>query len=392
VVASVPSHRTTDRPYGPTEEFRLRAARFLLPTCAVLLLPAACATDPAPAAPDTGTVQVEATDDRCAPSRTELTAGVTTLSITNGGSQVTEVYVYDGDRVVTEKENIGPGTSYDLAVDLPAGSYVLACKPGMVGDGIRTELVVSGEAAGEDPAAAQAAQDYRDWVTAQADELVPAVEAFAAAVRSGDVEGAKALYAPSREPWERIEPVAESFGDLDPRMDAREADLAAGETFTGWHRLEKALWTGEDLAPLAAVADQLVADATELRQRVPNAVITATSVGNGAKELLDEVATGKITGEEEAFSHTDLVDFQANVEGAAKAFEVLRPLVEKNDPELAAELDDRFAAVEATLGRYRDGDGFVSYDTVGEDGRRELARDVDALSEPLSRLAAATTA
>ncbi|GAA1650822.1 iron uptake system protein EfeO [Georgenia ruanii] len=370
----------------------MRAPRFLLPVSALLLFPAGCATDPDPAASAAGTVQVDATDDRCAPSRTELPAGVTTLSITNGGRQVTEVYVYDGDRIVTEKENIGPGTSYDLAVDLPAGSYVLACKPGMVGEGIRTELVVSGEGRQEDPAAAQAAQDYRDWVTAQADALVPAVEAFAAAVKSGDVERAKALYAPSREPWERIEPVAESFGDLDPRMDAREADLAAGEAFTGWHRLEKALWTGEDLAALAPVADQLVADATELRQRVPNAVITATSVGNGAKELLDEVATGKITGEEEAFSHTDLVDFSANVEGAAKAFEVLRPLVEQNAPELATQLDERFVAVDAALARHRDGDGFASYDTVEEVDRRELARVVDALSEPLSRLSAAAAA
>jgi iron uptake system component EfeO len=364
-----------------------------LVACGLLAL-TGCSTDPEPAAATSdaaGPVQVDAADDSCSLSRTDLTSGITTFAISNSGSQVTEVYVYDGDRIVTEKENIGPGTSYDLTVDLPAGSYQVACKPGMTGDGIRTDIAVAGGTTTEDPVAAEAAADYRAWVGAQTDELVPLVQQFAAAVKAGNVEGAKALYALSREPWERIEPVAESFGDLDPRIDIREADLEPGQDFTGWHRLEKALWTGENLSGLGPVADQLVADVAELQQRVPNAVITATSIGNGAKELLDEVATGKVTGEEEAFSHSDLVDFAANVEGAAKGFDVLRPLVEQNDPDLVATLDEQFAAVDAALAAYRQGEGFVSYDTVDEAGRRELARVVDALGEPLSRLAAVAT-
>ena len=349
-------------------------------------------------------VTVTATDDACDLSSTDLASGITTFTITNGGQQVNEVYVYAPaddtqtsgfTRIVTEKENIGPGTAYDLTVDLVAGRYEVACKPGMVGDGIRSTVTVNGEDASLTEAEQAAVDAYRAYAQAQADAGVPLVAALRDAVAAGDREGAKALYAPSRLPWESIEPVAESFGDLDPRIDAREADLAPGEEFTGWHRLEKALWTGEDLAPVVPVADQLLADAGELAQRTPNAAITPTSIGNGAKELLDEVATGKITGEEEAFSHTDLVDFQGNLTGAAKAFEVLRPLVQAGDPELVPELDEQFAAVQAALDPYRDPaapGGFVSYDTVGEEQRRELARAVDGLSEPLSRLAAAAAA
>ncbi len=363
----------------------------------------------APADPGAGgpagaaAVTVSATDDACALSTTELSSGITTFSITNDGSVVNEVYVYapaEGDqagqqgfsRIVTEKENIGPGTAYDLTVDLTAGDYEVACKPGMVGEGIRTPVTVTGEDASLTAEEQAAVDAYRAYAQAQADATVPLVAALRDAVAAGDRELAKTLYAPSRVPWESIEPVAESFGDLDPRIDAREADLAEGEAFTGWHRLEKALWTGEELAPVAPVADQLLADVEELAQRTPNAALTPTSIGNGAKELLDEVATGKVTGEEEAFSHTDLVDFQANLDGAAKALEVLRPLVEANDPDLVTELDARFAEVRTALDPYRDPSapgGFVSYDTVGEEQRRELARVVDALSEPLSRLAAA---
>jgi iron uptake system component EfeO len=339
-------------------------------------------------------IALTATDSRCTAASTELPAGHHTFAITNKGSKVTEVYVYapagDGEftKVVTEKENIGPGTSYDLTVSLGKGVYELACKPGQQGDGIRQQLTVTGSGtATADPAAAKAVAQYRTYVQQRADAVVPLVDRLAAAVKAGDVARAKTLYAVSRIPWEAVEPVAESFGDLDPKVDLREADLETGQEWTGWHRIEKALWTDGDLSQLGPVADQLAADVRVLQQRVPTADMTVASIGNGAKELLDEVATGKITGEEEAFSHTDLVDFQANLDGARKAYDVLRPLV--SDTDLLDRLDVAFAAVQSELDQHRDGDGFVTYDTVTEPQRRELARVVDGLGEPLSQLTAA---
>lgn len=349
-------------------------------------------------------VAVRSTDDACDLSRTDLASGITTFTVSNTGSAASEVYVYAPadpqqrsgfSRIVTEKENIGPGTSYDLTVDLAAGAYEVACKPGMVGDGIRTAVTVTGADASLSAAGKSAVEAYRAYVQQQADATIPLVQGLRDAVAAGDREGAQALYAPSRVPWESVEPVAESFGDLDPRIDAREADLAAGERFTGWHRIEKALWTGEDLAPVVPVADRLLADVAEIAQRVPNAAISPASIGNGAKELLDEVATGKVTGEEEAFSHSDLADLQGNLDGADKAFEVLRPLVTTGDPKLVATLEKQLAAVDTALDIHRDAGapgGFVSYDGVDTDQRRSLASAVEGLSEPLSRLGAAAAA
>lgn len=109
------------------------------------------------------------------------------------------------------------------------------------------------------------------------------------------------------------------------------------------------------------MADQLVADTTELNTRVQTLQLTPSQLGNGAKELLDEVATGKVTGEEEYWSHTDLWDFQANVEGARIAYQDLRPVIEQKDPALAAKLDAQFAALQTELDQYKQGDGFVLY-------------------------------
>lgn len=99
---------------------------------------------------DADSVAVTATDSACEVATTELSSGTTTFAVTNKGSDVTEVYVYgEGDKVMGEVENIGPGTSRDFTVDLGAGTYEVACKPGQKGDGIRTEITVSGTATTE---------------------------------------------------------------------------------------------------------------------------------------------------------------------------------------------------------------------------------------------------
>lgn len=118
---------------------------------ALLALPAlaACADGTGAGRAAGAAVRITADDDRCVLERTELEAGPVTFTIRNEGSETTEVYVYGraGDaftEVVTEVENIGPGTSRQLDADLAPGEYEVACKPGQRGSGIRTPVVVSG--------------------------------------------------------------------------------------------------------------------------------------------------------------------------------------------------------------------------------------------------------
>ncbi|MFD7284506.1 iron uptake system protein EfeO [Streptomyces sp. NPDC059863] len=345
-----------------------------------------------------GAVQVTAADDSCEVSKKEFPAGHVELAVENKGTKVTEVYLlFPDDRIVTERENIGPGTKARITAEVKAGSYEIACKPGMKGDGIRQKVTVTGgtAAAKRSPEMDAAVAAYRKYVQTQADETLPKVKVFTDAVRAGDLEAAKKAYAPSRIGWERTEPVAESFGDIDPKVDVRADGLESGQKWTGWHRLEKELWQDKKLGPDAkALADALDKDLADWQQRVGKAEITPTSMANGAKELLDEVAAGKVTGEEERYSHTDLVDFKGNVEGAQHSYELLKPVASKNDPALVTELDKRFAALNKLLDTYREGGGadsyaFTSYEKVGEAERKELSDGVNALAEPLSKLAAA---
>ncbi|MFD4632533.1 iron uptake system protein EfeO [Streptomyces sp. NPDC058284] len=347
------------------------------------------------------TVSVTATDDKCEVSKKELSAGHVELAIENKGSKVTEVYLlFPDDRIVSERENIGPGTKQKLTAEVKAGSYDIACKPGMKGDGIRQKVTVTGggRTAKRDPRLDKAVAAYREYAQEQADATLPKTKVFTDAVRKGDLAAAKKAYADSRIGWERTEPVAESFGTIDPKVDVREDGLADDQDpekdWTGWHRLERALWKDKKIgAREKQLATRLDKDLLAWQKKVGKAVITPTSMANGAKELLDEVATGKVTGEEERYSHTDLVDFKANVEGAQKSYELLKPVAAENDPQLTKELDKQFAALNKLLDKYREGGAgsyrFTSYDKLGKADTKELSDGVNALAEPLSKLAAA---
>lgn len=372
----------------------------------LLLSLSACGTDeaPEPASGEDGVITVTSTAEDCTVSTAEVGSGDLSFRVSNDGDDVTEFYLYgsDGLRIIGEVENLGPGLTRDLVVRAPAGDYITACKPGMQGEGIRSAFTVSesGEdlsVRGIDQADISAAETrYAAYVRDQGQQLVSATEAFLTAYTTGDDDRARDLYPTARQHWERIETVAESFGDLDPRMDLREADLEPGQEWTGWHRIENDLWPPasgyESLGSEARepVAADLMSTTELLDERLQDQSYTVTDIGNGAKGLLDEVAAGKITGEEDIWSHTDLYDVQANVDGARVAYEGVEPLLAVKDQALSEEIAARFDALQRLLDRYRTDDGgFVFYDTVGESERKELSDAVNSLGEPLSKMTGA---
>jgi iron uptake system component EfeO len=330
-------------------------------------------------------VDVKLTDAGCDPAELRLGAGPTTFEVTNDGADaVTEFEILDGDRIVGEVENLAPGLSGHFSLTLKPGRYTLYCPGGTSAE--RGPLVVSGKASGTSTAAAAAVARYRRYIEAQTVLLVTKTRRFVQELEAGDIEGAKAAYADARVPYERIEPVAESFGDLDPAIDARAGDVSKAK-WTGFHPIEQFLWVRGATGP-KTLRTKLMDDVLDLQRRVQTIELEPAQVANGSVELLGEVSKSKITGEEERYSHIDLVDFEANVQGAKAAYQSVRDLVEAKRPSLAKQIDDRFADVDSALAPYRTGTGFVAYTALSKADTRGLSRSIDALAEQLSEVVA----
>lgn len=228
---------------------------------------------------------------------------------------------------------------------------------------------------------------YKKWVEGEIDLLLSETEKFVALLNEGKVEEAKALYPLARMHFERSEPIAEAFGDLDPRIDNREADLEKDEKWTGFHPIEKILWTQNTTKGTEELGKQLINDIKELRAKIPTAEVTGELMVQGSVDLLNEVSTTKITGEEEIFSHTDLYDFKANIEGAEKIFEILTPKLKEKDPQLVTTLTERFKTVNDMLDKYKVGErDFKPYTELKPEDTKALAEAVNKLGEPLAQM------
>jgi len=350
----------------------------------VALLVAACgSSDEAPAGSKELTFKL--TDAGCEPVTATAPAGPIDFKVENGGtSKYSELEILDGETIIGERENITEGLSGSFSLTLEEGEYAVRCTE-EAGEGEGTLKVTGKLETKKSPEIEKAIADYRSYLEENTDELTAKTTPFVAAVEAGDVAKAKALYAEARIPYERIEPVAESFGDLDPRIDARENDVKPSE-FGGFHRIEKALWEEGSLRGMKPVAEELMANVEELEAKVKGVKLQAVRIANGANELLTEVSTSKITGEEERYSHIDLVDFKANVEGAQVAFEAVAPLMGKQDPKLAKEIEADFEAVYAALEPYETSKwpGFVLYGELSKADTRKLAQSIDTLAEKLA--------
>lgn len=238
---------------------------------------------------------------------------------------------------------------------------------------------------------AAAVDGYRAYVQTQITDMQAEVEVFTDAVRAGDIDAAKAAYPTSRRPWERIEPIAGLIEDIDGAVDAREDDFDGpeDEAFTGWHKLEWYLWEQGDVTDAGPFADQLEADLQTLADSAANLELPPGVLTVGAQELIEEVASpdGKLSGEEDRYSGTDLYDFQANVEGSETLVDLLRPALQEADTDLLDTIDGLFAELDgqlAELGSFEQ--GYPHYDEVTEAQKTAFAATLGELAENLSLL------
>ncbi len=345
------------------------------------------------------TLKFTLTEGGCVPNQASVGSGPVTISVTNGGSpHVTELELRNTSGIVVgERENLQPGLSGSFSLDLQPGTYVIACPDGgSVTQGFG-KLTVTGKphpASGPSEALLKTAVlQYRTYVEGQATELLAGTRQFVAAIDQHEMATAKRLFGPVRIHYEAIEPVSESFPNLDTDIDARidspqiDGDVAKWE---GFHRLEQLMWAKHTLVGAPRLANRLLGNVETLQQKIPALPLAPEQLVNGSVGLLNEIVNVKITGEEDRYSHTDLSDFQGNLTGATKAFEYLRTSLERDGQgALAARVASQLAAVQNELDAYRRNTplGFALYDALTVRDKQRIAQQVGDAAQELSTVA-----
>ncbi|WJV66412.1 iron uptake system protein EfeO [Pectobacteriaceae bacterium CE70] len=333
-------------------------------------------------------------------------AGPITFNVINKtATAITEVELQSNNRILGEKENLAPGLpAVKFTLTLDGGKYQIYCP------GAKQEMInftVTGKSAIRPTGStatllAQGTKDYAIYVNGVVDAMVVAVNRLAADINAGDLSKAKADYAKARPFYERIESNVDGFvlpgfkatnnaGNLDYLIDMRASNLDPKVGWHGFHAIERDLFGRGEITPdTKKLSSELQQNVAKLDTLVKGLTYKPEDLANGAADLLEEVQNTKINGEEEAFSHIDLVDFAGNVEGAEQAFFDLRPGLEKIDPDLTRQISAQFAVVHNQLEMYRDpkvagGYKYYTAELKAADAAK-LSRTIQALQEPLSKI------
>ena len=354
---------------------RTKGARALMTAAALSAAAAlgltACGSDDTTSGASGRTVKFTLNDDGCTPKDVRIPAGSTTFAGTGNSAKVTEFEIKRKDgTILGERENLTPGATASFHLTMAPGAYDISCS---TGDHKPTgTLVVTGAAAttkttGDAALTTAAVDGYRRYVEDETTKLVADTEAFVAALKAGDTQKAKDLFARTRVSYERVEPVAESFGDLDPKLDARVNDVAKGDAWTGFHRIEHILWKGNTTKGTATLGDDLLANVKTLQRKARTLEYQAPQLANGAVELLNEVANGKMGEvliaqdpllEESPFAKNSITDFTNNIRGVENVYHGryqedgmgLEDFVRLHDLQLDGTIKQRIAAAIAALG------------------------------------------
>jgi iron uptake system component EfeO len=395
---------STDRRRVAPRRMTPRATVLAAISAGLALTAAACGSSsgssgsasPATAADQASTVSISLTPQGCAPKPAKVTAGEVQFNVANKDADAVseaELRTSDLAKILGEQENLTPGLSGGFALTLQPGTYKINC-PGASQP--HWTLTVGGKASGpawqSSPQLAAAVSGYSDYISQNTASLVTSTQQMCAAISAKNLSQAKLQYPKARVFYERIEPVAEVWGNLDTDIDGRwENPVTVRSRFTGFHRIEQMMWADGTLAGAPQMCAGLVRSEQQLLTLVRSASYNPLEMASGATDLINEAATAKIDGEEERYSNTDLPVFQANVDGAMEVVTLLQPYLQKKDPSLLTLIKRRDAAITAQMARYQarpgyDGTGYVEYSTVLDPQRRQLSGTVNAFAEALSKV------
>ncbi len=341
-----------------------------------------------------GAISITLSSRGCAPrpSAVKVSSGYLTFTVTpTDREQNLGVQLRGPGGVLADQENLRSGQSGRFWLQLSPGSYTVRCPgarlsswPFTVNGGHSTTWT-------SNPLLVRAVQQYRSYVRRQAASLVFATNGLVEAVKLGNLRRARLLYPQAHQYFERLEVVAKTWADLARVINGTFDDFGFPYQFTGFHKIEAALWWHDSLTGMNGVANELKRNVDHIAFLIQPTTYQPAEIADNAVILLTDLETLEITGEEEQYSLTDLIDIRANLDSASESFAVLTPALKRINPQLTKTIATRYGALYRALKRFEshpgyDRTGYNKYTNLYQAQGQQLARSIDPVAEAMSQV------
>ena len=369
---------------------------FAVPTVGALAAIAVLGTGTTKAAASTITLS----ETSCGGDWANPTAGAQSFTVTNSGRSTVEVYVIDpsNNSVYGEVENLAPGTSQPIRVNLAAGKYAFRCafssgtaltsKTYTISGGGGSSGTTAGFAPVTDQDMQQPVADYRAYVQQQLPVLLADSAKLQADLAAGNLPKARSDWLTAHLDYEGLGAAYGTFGDFDGAIDGRATGLQDGvndASWTGFHRIEYGLWHGQPAAVLKPLGDKLVSDVKGLIKAFPSQTTDPNDLPLRTHEILENSLQFQLTGISDYGSGTALATVSANLHGTQVVLSTIVGLMQTRDPAALKQINTWIQTVSADLNAAHNPDGsWTSLQQLSAARRATINADLGELLEQLS--------
>jgi iron uptake system EfeUOB component EfeO/EfeM len=229
--------------------------------------------------------------------------------------------------------------------------------------------------------------EYRVYSEGQAMAVGHEVAKLQGELKAGDVAAAKATWLAAYDHYLRLGAAYGALGTLDEEIDGNPGRLPGGThspQFTGLHRIEMGLWSGEAPDKLVAPADYLAARVKHLQVAVRRIAISPLVYATRAHEILEDAQRDMLSGIDAPWSGAGLRATADSLAATEFVVGTLRPLLNGRGSTIEP-VEVELAQFRATLERVRQENG-GEWPTLGAMTQRQHERVDGALGSLLERL------
>lgn len=228
---------------------------------------------------------------------------------------------------------------------------------------------------------ASEANAFKSYIEGQMDDFVKDTELLALLVKEGKLEDAQKLYPLVTMYYERMQPLASNFLELNKKINTSLGEDKEAEG-TGFAKLAYGLFNEKKTAGYEEVAEQLVTNIKELQLQLPSTDVTENNVLDATVTMLNQLATERLANESDANNEVYIAKAQTEV-----AEQVVKIFMNRSTTESAAKATEQIAKLNEVIAYYEVGkQDYVNYSYFTSKQKEELTIAINNVKKALQKM------